>query len=121
MLILLQNHAGEYRTGAYFTKYPTLPLKEAGRVFRFKEKKTAGSKESALLNLEYGARTRRILTSFDLSWQERAYVLIDNTVWRIEAWSCTEIGAQAVMPLKIRQRLFTLELSKVDNASEVRM
>ena len=119
MLFLLQNHAGEYRVGAYFLKYPSLPISEAGRIFRFKEEANGGSEESAIVNLEYGARHKTIVTTTDLSWREKAYVLIESTLWRIETWSYEEIGACAVSPLKVRQKRFRLELTGVDNVSEV--
>ena len=119
MLFLLQNHGGEYRVGAYFLKYPSLPISEAGRIFRFKEEESAGSEQSAVANLEYGARRKTIVTTSDLSWKEKAYVLIESTLWRIETWSSEDLGACAVSPIKVRQKRFRLELTGVDNVSEV--
>ena len=121
MLSLLQNHSGEYRTGAYFLGYPTLPLNEAGRVFRFKEISVSGTEEDAITNLEYSAHKKTVSTTYGLPWKEKAYVLIGDTVWRIVAWSAEETDAHTVMPMKRVQRRYTIELMRVDNPSEVRL
>lgn len=113
---LLQHHPSEFRTGRYFAEYPTLPLTEAGRVFRFTEGTGNVSHESDVIaGLEYSANSKIVTTTYDCGWKEKAYVLIEGEIWRINSFTASRVGTQAVPIFKPTQKQFTLELVRVDN------
>ena len=118
---ILQTHPSEFRTGRYFKEYPTLPLTEAGRVFRFCEAGANAFREYAVQNLEYFSSRKTITTTYNCGWKEKAYVLIDDEIWRIDAFSSARVGTQAVSMLKSVQKQFTLELIRVENPVGVRL
>lgn len=120
MTSILQHHPSEFRTGRYFKEYPTLPLTEAGRVFRFTELTGNISRESDVIRgLEYSSNSKVITTTYDCKWKEKAYVLIEGEVWRINTFAIARVGTQAVPMFKPTQKQFTLDLIRVDNPTGV--
>ena len=121
MFNLLRNHSGEYHTGIYFLKYPTLPLNEAGRFFRFKEAHASGGVAEIGGDMEYSSVKKTVYTTYAFDWKERAYVLSDNTLWIINEWSVSEEAPKAPMPMKTAGKRFALELIRVDNVTGIRV
>lgn len=112
-------HSAQYLTGRLFDKYPTLPLKEAGRAFRYRHGGGRGAIERVGTGFEYGARQMTVTTPCALDWKEKKYVLADGELWRISSFSHRIIGTAAPSMLKSGNREYSLELVRVDNASEV--
>ena len=114
MYELLKQRHGEYRIGVLYREYPTLPVNEAGRVFRFYVTSGSQSEEDAVSGLEYSSGRMTVHTCSDLRWREKQYVLIDGELWRINSFTSERIGAGAPTPLRVRQKKYTLELWRVD-------
>ena len=112
---LLSAHSEEYRIGVLYREYPTLPVTEAGRVFRYTD--ISGTSAAAYIGfgVECGTLRRVIRTARELDWRERQYVLMDGDLWRIEEWRSERIGTGAPSMLRTGRVRFTISLMRVDN------
>lgn len=117
---MFRQHSGQFRTGLWFEKYPSFDKYEQGRIFRYKKMSGHQSEQSiGNGNLEYQNNTMNIVTTTQLPFVIRTYVLIDESLYIINEIQTDEVQGQAQRLLKNSVKKFTMMLTKVDNAKEV--
>lgn len=116
MYEFLQQHHGEYKTGVYYMKYPSLPMKETGITFKYKFENVSGNYSRDIANLGYNFYTSSISTSYNLDWTIEAYVLLGSELWQIINIVKNNEDSQANSIKKKNRCTYILTLNKVNNA-----
>lgn len=116
MYDFIQQHHGCYKTGLYFKKYPSLPMKETGITFKYKFEDVNGLYTRDIARLGYDSYNSSISTSYDLDWKAETYVLLGSDLWQIVNIVKNNEDSQANAIKKKTRAVYKLTLNKVNNA-----
>lgn len=120
MYEFLRQKAREPFQARYFKQEPSLPLTEAGELFKYREAPRWESMDNVITNLKGINSQKNIETTSPIKFAPDAYIAIGDDLWRINTVTVTP---QSVMAAGISRRTpttTTLQLQLVSNPVGVR-
>lgn len=116
MFGIVDNRQAEYSTGLYFKEYPTLPLKDTGERFKYREETKSARMQDVVMNLANLSTQKTIVTTYKIDFKVDGYVLLGDTLYRIMDVGSVLASPQTSRVIKRPARAQTLLLNRVSNA-----
>lgn len=113
---IVDNRTDQYGTGLYFKEYPSLPLKDSGTRFKYKEESKTARMQDVVMNLSNASTQKSIITNQKIEFKVEGYVLLGNTLYRIMDISAVLEKPQTARIVKHPLMSQKLLLNRVSNS-----
>lgn len=120
MYEFLRQKAREPFQARYFKQEPSLPLTEAGELFKYREAPRWESMDNVITNLKGINSQKNIETTSPIQFAPDAYIAIGDDLWRINTVTVTPRSVMAAGISRRTPSTTTLQLQLVTNPVGVR-
>lgn len=115
MYDFLRQKAREPFQARYFKQEPSLPLTEAGELFKYREAPRWESMDNVITNLKGINSQKNIETTSPIQFAPDAYIAIGDDLWRINTVTVTPRSVMAAGISRRTPSTTTLQLQLVTN------
>lgn len=120
MYEFLRQKAREPFQARYFKQEPSLPLTEAGELFKYREAPRWETMDNVITNLKGINSQKNIETTSPIKFAPDAYIAIGDDLWRINTVTVTPRSVMAAGISRRTPTTTTLQLQLVSNPVGVR-